>query len=103
MLLMMPKPLLCPGLRSAFVRLVKTVGKAPYSRPRPPRYQVERAWADIATLVTADPAAFRRKKVRCPGEQPKCSFCERLRQTCTYAEDPGRDNEPPQWASRMIL
>lgn len=26
----------------------------------------------------------RRKKTRCPGEKPVCSFCERLRQKCVY-------------------
>lgn len=25
-----------------------------------------------------------RKKTRCPAERPKCSFCQRLNQTCTY-------------------
>ncbi|PYH80834.1 C6 transcription factor [Aspergillus uvarum CBS 121591] len=27
----------------------------------------------------------RRKKAKCPGEQPLCSLCARLNQTCTYA------------------
>ncbi|KAK6823807.1 hypothetical protein RU639_006240 [Aspergillus parasiticus] len=27
----------------------------------------------------------RRKKTKCPGEQPICSFCRRLNQKCTYA------------------
>jgi len=29
----------------------------------------------------------RRKKVRCTGEKPTCSFCTRLSQECVYAED----------------
>ncbi|KAF4998896.1 hypothetical protein FGRMN_2827 [Fusarium graminum] len=29
----------------------------------------------------------RRKKVRCTGEKPVCSFCLRLKQDCVYAED----------------
>ena len=27
----------------------------------------------------------RRKKTKCPGERPMCSFCRRLRQPCTYS------------------
>jgi len=30
----------------------------------------------------------RRKKARCPGERPACSFCNRLRQICEYDELP---------------
>lgn len=29
----------------------------------------------------------RKKKVRCTGEKPVCSFCLRLNQDCEYAED----------------
>ncbi|WKT51749.1 Zn(2)-C6 fungal-type DNA-binding domain [Fusarium oxysporum f. sp. vasinfectum] len=29
-------------------------------------------------------APCRRKKVKCPGERPKCSFCQRLGQACEY-------------------
>ncbi|KAH7016758.1 fungal-specific transcription factor domain-containing protein [Ilyonectria destructans] len=29
----------------------------------------------------------RRKKVRCGGERPNCTFCSRLSQTCIYVED----------------
>ncbi|KAG2414983.1 hypothetical protein HFD88_006172 [Aspergillus terreus] len=29
----------------------------------------------------------RRKKAKCPGEQPVCSLCARLNQRCAYAED----------------
>ncbi|KAJ5090307.1 C6 transcription factor [Penicillium argentinense] len=29
----------------------------------------------------------RRKKAKCPGEQPVCSLCARLRQQCVYAEE----------------
>ncbi|KAL3421545.1 hypothetical protein PVAG01_07991 [Phlyctema vagabunda] len=29
----------------------------------------------------------RRKKSRCPGEKPTCSFCARLKQACKYSED----------------
>lgn len=29
---------------------------------------------------------FRRKKTRCPGEQPACSLCVRLGQVCSYNE-----------------
>ncbi|KAG9247064.1 putative C6 transcription factor [Calycina marina] len=32
----------------------------------------------------------RRKKSRCPGEQPVCSHCARLKQTCYFAEEPRR-------------
>ncbi|KAH8892803.1 hypothetical protein GQ53DRAFT_120445 [Thozetella sp. PMI_491] len=28
----------------------------------------------------------RRKKTRCPGEKPVCSFCSRLSQTCSYSD-----------------
>ncbi|KAL5341148.1 hypothetical protein BJX70DRAFT_76028 [Aspergillus crustosus] len=31
----------------------------------------------------------RRKKSRCPGEKPVCSFCERLGQNCVYAQGDG--------------
>ncbi|KAH8797766.1 hypothetical protein F5884DRAFT_814764 [Xylogone sp. PMI_703] len=29
----------------------------------------------------------RRKKARCPGERPICSFCARLKQSCRYSDD----------------
>ncbi|KAJ5164622.1 uncharacterized protein N7500_006452 [Penicillium coprophilum] len=29
----------------------------------------------------------RRKKAKCPGEQPVCSLCARLRQQCLYADE----------------
>lgn len=29
----------------------------------------------------------RRKKTRCPGERPGCSFCRRLHQDCRYDDD----------------
>lgn len=29
----------------------------------------------------------RRKKSKCPGEKPACSFCSRLGQTCYYADE----------------
>ncbi|RAL11057.1 putative C6 transcription factor [Aspergillus homomorphus CBS 101889] len=32
----------------------------------------------------------RRKKAKCPGEQPSCSLCARLNQTCTYAGEQRR-------------
>ncbi|KAL6415967.1 hypothetical protein AUP68_00174 [Ilyonectria robusta] len=35
----------------------------------------------------------RRKKVRCGGEKPVCTFCRRLSQKCTYVED-GRSHRP---------
>ncbi|KAJ5776038.1 uncharacterized protein N7511_001049, partial [Penicillium nucicola] len=35
----------------------------------------------------------RRKKAKCPGEQPVCSLCARLRQQCQYAEE--RRRLPP--------
>ncbi|KAL4930250.1 Zn(II)2Cys6 transcription factor [Aspergillus undulatus] len=38
----------------------------------------------------------RRKKSRCPGERPACSYCQRLGQTCEYAGD-----EEPDHASKM--
>ncbi|PLB53075.1 hypothetical protein P170DRAFT_122974 [Aspergillus steynii IBT 23096] len=31
----------------------------------------------------------RRKKTKCPGEKPACSFCRRLNQRCTYSRDEG--------------
>jgi hypothetical protein len=31
----------------------------------------------------------RRKKTKCPGERPTCSFCSRLRQTCYYVNPQG--------------
>ncbi|KAL1997081.1 hypothetical protein VTN49DRAFT_7946 [Thermomyces lanuginosus] len=49
------------------------------SRPR--RKRVQRA---------CEPC--RRKKTKCPGEQPVCSYCARLRQTCTYASDRRRSS-----------
>lgn len=33
---------------------------------------------DVAHIET------RRKKARCPGERPVCSFCDRLKQNCDY-------------------
>ncbi|OQD83454.1 hypothetical protein PENANT_c016G01833 [Penicillium antarcticum] len=36
----------------------------------------------------------RRKKSRCPGEKPVCSYCERLGQRCTYSGDEARSEEP---------
>jgi Fungal Zn(2)-Cys(6) binuclear cluster domain. len=39
----------------------------------------------------------RRKKAKCPGEQPVCSLCARLRQQCVYADErrrPQRSEEP---------
>ncbi|KAL5342061.1 hypothetical protein BJX70DRAFT_12494 [Aspergillus crustosus] len=38
----------------------------------------------------------RRKKSRCPGERPTCSYCERLGQACEYAGD-----EEPDYARKM--
>ncbi|KAL3461649.1 hypothetical protein BJX64DRAFT_152259 [Aspergillus heterothallicus] len=38
----------------------------------------------------------RRKKTRCPGERPACSYCQRLGQTCEYAGD-----EEPEYARKM--
>ncbi|CAG8111742.1 unnamed protein product [Penicillium salamii] len=42
----------------------------------------------------------RRKKAKCPGEQPVCSLCARLRQQCLYAEE--RRRPPPEESSRPI-
>ncbi|KAJ5776411.1 uncharacterized protein N7511_001422 [Penicillium nucicola] len=39
-------------------------------------------------------APCRRKKSRCPGEKPVCSYCERLGQKCTYSGDEARSEEP---------
>ncbi|KAL4969947.1 Zn(II)2Cys6 transcription factor [Aspergillus stella-maris] len=38
----------------------------------------------------------RRKKSRCPGERPACSYCQRLGQLCEYAGD-----EEPDYARKM--
>ncbi|KAL4884964.1 hypothetical protein BJY04DRAFT_156241 [Aspergillus karnatakaensis] len=38
----------------------------------------------------------RRKKSRCPGERPACSYCQRLGQPCEYAGD-----EEPDYARKM--
>ncbi|KAL2815223.1 hypothetical protein BDW59DRAFT_166896 [Aspergillus cavernicola] len=38
----------------------------------------------------------RRKKSRCPGERPVCSYCQRLGQPCEYAGD-----EEPDYARKM--
>ncbi|KAL4948478.1 hypothetical protein BDW69DRAFT_203513 [Aspergillus filifer] len=38
----------------------------------------------------------RRKKSRCPGERPACSYCQRLGQVCEYAGD-----EEPDYARKM--
>ncbi|KAL2816977.1 hypothetical protein BJX63DRAFT_132573 [Aspergillus granulosus] len=38
----------------------------------------------------------RRKKSRCPGERPACSYCQRLGQECEYAGD-----EEPDYARKM--
>ncbi|KAJ5495760.1 hypothetical protein N7539_000876 [Penicillium diatomitis] len=35
-------------------------------------------------VVNFDKSNYSRKKTRCPGEKPVCSFCMRLGQTCTY-------------------
>ncbi|KAJ5693189.1 hypothetical protein N7462_002612 [Penicillium macrosclerotiorum] len=38
----------------------------------------------------------RRKKAKCPGEQPVCSLCARLRQQCFYAEERRRPLPPEE-------
>ncbi|KAL4866618.1 hypothetical protein BDV12DRAFT_131442 [Aspergillus spectabilis] len=38
----------------------------------------------------------RRKKTRCPGERPACSYCKRLGQPCEYAGD-----EEPDYARKL--
>ncbi|CAG9951581.1 unnamed protein product [Clonostachys rosea f. rosea IK726] len=46
----------------------------------------------------------RRKKVKCPGEQPVCSFCRRLGQACEYkpaSYDFSQEAESPNISSRM--
>ncbi|KAK7223226.1 hypothetical protein V2G26_011229 [Clonostachys chloroleuca] len=46
----------------------------------------------------------RRKKVKCPGEQPVCSFCQRLGQVCEYkpaSYDLSQEAEIPKISSRM--
>ncbi|CAI7607356.1 unnamed protein product [Penicillium bialowiezense] len=47
----------------------------------------------------------RRKKAKCPGEQPVCSLCARLRQQCLYAEErrrplPEEISRPTDYESR---
>ncbi|KAJ6096681.1 hypothetical protein N7486_007427 [Penicillium sp. IBT 16267x] len=53
----------------------------------------------------------RRKKAKCPGEQPVCSLCARLRQQCVYAElrrrhvppeDHSRSSAPPSSSSQTL-
>ncbi|KAJ5549821.1 hypothetical protein N7535_002237 [Penicillium sp. DV-2018c] len=46
--------------------------------PRPSKKRVRQASVD---------QSLRRKKAKCPGEQPVCSLCARLRQQCLYAEE----------------
>jgi hypothetical protein len=46
----------------------------------------------LATLYLANQYS-RRKKAKCPGEQPVCSLCARLRQQCVYADE--RRRPPP--------
>ncbi|KAJ5832943.1 hypothetical protein N7474_001254 [Penicillium riverlandense] len=38
----------------------------------------------------------RRKKAKCPGEQPVCSLCARLRQPCLYADERRRSTAPEE-------
>ncbi|KAJ5322823.1 hypothetical protein N7452_011112 [Penicillium brevicompactum] len=50
----------------------------------------------------------RRKKAKCPGEQPVCSLCARLRQQCLYAEErrrplPEEISRPTDSESRRSL
>ncbi|KAJ5726694.1 C6 transcription factor [Penicillium malachiteum] len=44
----------------------------------------------------------RRKKGKCPGEQPVCSLCARLRQRCVYDEE-RRRQLPPEGPSRSSI
>ncbi|KAJ6032662.1 hypothetical protein N7540_003394 [Penicillium herquei] len=44
----------------------------------------------------------RRKKGKCPGEQPVCSLCARLRQRCFYDEE-RRRQLPPEGPSRSSI
>ncbi|KAJ5292959.1 uncharacterized protein N7443_008912 [Penicillium atrosanguineum] len=43
----------------------------------------------------------RRKKTRCPGEKPICSFCERLGQKCVYAGSAEAIDEGSEFAKNM--
>jgi hypothetical protein len=44
----------------------------------------------------------RRKKTRCPGEKPICSFCERLGQKCVYAGSAEAIDEGSEFARNMV-
>ncbi|KAJ5899780.1 hypothetical protein N7495_004524 [Penicillium taxi] len=44
----------------------------------------------------------RRKKAKCPGEQPDCSLCVRLHQECYYAEERRRPRPPPPEEENFI-
>ncbi|KAF5695379.1 hypothetical protein FDENT_462 [Fusarium denticulatum] len=44
----------------------------------------------------------RRKKIRCPGERPRCSACTRLRQQCSFTEpSPINDDTTTRLENRM--
>lgn len=45
---------------------------------------------------------FRRKKTKCPGEKPICSFCERLRQKCVYTGSAETIDESSEFAKNMV-
>ncbi|KAF9883293.1 hypothetical protein FE257_003784 [Aspergillus nanangensis] len=43
----------------------------------------------------------RRKKSRCPGERPVCSYCERLGQPCVYSQNELGEGMPVDMARRL--
>lgn len=44
----------------------------------------------------------RRKKTRCPGEKPICSFCERLHQKCVYTGSAEIIDEGSEFAKNIV-
>lgn len=60
--------------------------------------------AFLAIRCVTNLSNVRRKKTRCPGEKPCCSFCARLGQECTYyAPISGTDAHHTSRSSDMEL
>ena len=76
-----------PNARARLARLVGTIG-------------LESLW-NFWECFGANQAS-RRKKTRCPGEKPICSFCERLGQDCFYTGSAEAIDEGSEFAKNMV-
>lgn len=76
-----------PNARARLARLVGTIG-------------LDSLWS-MWEHCEADQVS-RRKKTRCPGEKPICSFCERLGQKCFYAGSAEAIDEGSEFAKNMV-